>query len=57
MQRFIELGDEKLDKELDIIHLLRLLKKLEKLVHDPCSVDNDMNLNLDEEEEEVKEEK
>ena len=39
-KRFFEQGDKKLDREMDLVHIIKLLKKLEKLVHDPCEVDN-----------------
>ena len=37
-QRFVEQGDKKLDVELDLAHILLLMKKLEKLIHDPTIV-------------------
>lgn len=47
LKRLIKYGDEKLDKELDLVHLLTLIKELEKLVKDPLAVENDMYINLD----------
>jgi hypothetical protein len=47
LKRFIKYGDQKLSKELDIVHLLTLIKQLEKLVKDPLAVENDMYINLD----------
>jgi hypothetical protein len=47
-KKFFEKGDEKLDEELDLVHILTLLKKLEKLVHDPLLIENAMDLDLDE---------
>ena len=38
IQRFYEQGDIKFDNELDLMHILKLLKKLEKLVSDPSKV-------------------
>jgi len=53
-KRFFEEGDTKLDTELDLVHIIKLLKKLEKLVHDPFEVENNMQINLDESEDEDK---
>ena len=50
MKRFLEKGEQKLSKELDLLHLVTLLKKLEKLVHDPLAVDNSLVINIDEDE-------
>lgn len=51
-KRFFENGDTKLDTELDIVHIIKLLNKLEKLVHDPSEVNKVLDLNLDESEDE-----
>ena len=51
-KRFFENGDTKLDSELDLVYIVNLLKKLEKLVNDPLEVDNALDLNLDESEDE-----
>ena len=56
-KRFFEQGDKKLDKELDLVHIIKLLKKLEKLVHDPAGVDDALLINLDEEEKKENEKK
>ena len=51
-KRFYDKGDRKLDKELDLVHIIKLLKKLEKIVHDPFEVENNLELNLDKSEDE-----
>jgi hypothetical protein len=47
LKRYIKYGDQKLNKELDLVHLVTLIKQLEKLVKDPEAVENDMCIDLD----------